>query len=173
MRLGPLLSLPLAATLALAPAFAGTRADAVRAVRSQLAEAENARETGRIDAAQAGYEKAAAAAALLGEPNLLLARALDGAADLARTGGRLEEAERGYLRAAALWNELLGPRQPRLATTLHNLGAVYLQLGRPDDAGRSFREALAIWESSFGVDSPEAANTRAALDALRSALEDD
>ena len=65
-----------------------------------------------------------------------------------------------YLRSIELWEGLLGPRQPRLATSLHNLGAVYLALDRPDLARLHWRRALDIWEATLGPDSPEALNTR-------------
>jgi hypothetical protein len=65
-----------------------------------------------------------------------------------------------------MWVKLLGENQPRLATTLHNLGTVYIESGRPADAEPHLSRALAIWESTLGPDSPEAANTRRALAGL-------
>ena len=95
------------------------------------------------------------------EPNLALARAVDGLADVRRLEGRLEDAARLYGESSGMWTDLLGEDQPRRATTLHNLGAVLVELGRPAEAVPHLKRALSIWELSFGSDSREARNTRA------------
>jgi tetratricopeptide (TPR) repeat protein len=141
--------------------------EVVREVRRLLDAAAEARRAGDPGTARGLYESAAHGAEALGVPNLLLARAVDGLADLDREAGARDRAESGYLRSAAMWETLLGSEQPRLATTLHNLGALRLEIGRLDEAESALERALGIWRRSLGEDSPEAANTRAALDALR------
>jgi tetratricopeptide (TPR) repeat protein len=156
--------IPAALLLAASVTTSGQRADATREVRSRLGSAEQAFQAGSYQLARGLFEEAATGARELSNTNILLARAIDRLADLDRLEGSLERAEAGYLRSAAIWPVLLGEDQPRLATTLHNLGAVYLEQGRLDDAERVLGEALAIWDRTLGVDSAEAANTRTALD---------
>jgi len=156
--------IPLAMLLAVSIAAPGQRADVTKEIRSRLSTAEQAFQSGRNQEARGLFEEAATGARSLGETNLLLARAIDRLADLDRIEGHAEQAEAGYLRSAAMWPTLLGAGQPRLATTLHNLGVVYLEQDRLDDAERVLGEALGIWDATLGVDSAEAANTRTALD---------
>ena len=70
----------------------------------------------------------------------------DGLADVRRLENRPEEAESLYVRSAGMWEALLGPDQPRLATTLHNLGTVCAGLGKPEKARAYLARALSIWE---------------------------
>ncbi len=67
-----------------------------------------------------------------------------------------------YRRAASLWVELLGARQPRLAVTLHNLGATLLDDGQIAEARTMLERALAIWSASPSS-TAEAENTRRLL----------
>jgi hypothetical protein len=60
-----------------------------------------------------------------------------------------------------MWGKLLGPRQPRLAITLHNLAVVELALDRPEEARGHVLAALEIWELSLGSDSAQAQQSRA------------
>ena len=83
---------------------------------------------------------------------MLLARALDGLADVRRAQQDWSEAEGLYLRSAAMWESLLGPDQPRLATTLHNLGVVYLRQDKASEAEVALQRALALWERHPEVD---------------------
>ena len=99
--------------------------------------------------------------------NVLLARALDGLADVRRSQERWPEAEALYLRSAEMWERLLGPDQPRLATTLHNLGVVYLRQGKTQDAETALQRALSLWETALGEGSIEAENTRRIYDQAR------
>jgi tetratricopeptide (TPR) repeat protein len=98
-----------------------------------------------------------------GDEGLPVARAVDGLADIFREQGRLEEAAGLYERSSAMWERLLGPLQPRLAVTEHNLGAVYLAMGDSRRAESRFLRALAIWEEVYGERSPQAENSRRAL----------
>jgi len=84
-----------------------------------------------------------------------------------RLEGRPARAVDLYLRSIEIWESVLGPGQPRLATSLHNLGVTYLALDRPDEAAPLWRRALAIWETTLGPDSPQARNTRSLYRRLR------
>lgn len=144
-------------------AEAEERGSDVKAVRSLLDDAESALADRRLDEAAALFRRAADIAQERGNRNLPLARAVDGLADVNRLQRRFAEAEKLYLRSMEMWIVLLGEEQPRLATTLHNLGAVYIELGRPAEAEPHLSRALTIWEATLGPDSPEATNTRRAL----------
>ena len=80
-----------------------------------------------------------------------------------------------YLRAHDLtseaarrsWERLLGPEQPRLATSLQNLAIVYLHLERPDEATPLAARAATIFERSLGVDSPDAVRARKVVQTAR------
>jgi tetratricopeptide (TPR) repeat protein len=136
----------------------------VERLRATLQAAQRGVEDGRYEEAGTLFRQAVHEATDLGPPdNLLLARAMDGLADVRRLSGRLDEAAELYLRSSRMWESLLGERQPRLATTLHNLAMVYVALGQPDRATPQLRRALAIWEATLGASSPQAANTRRAL----------
>ena len=93
---------------------------------------------------------------------LLRARALDGTGDVGRLRGDPSTAIDAYRRAASLWAEIRGTRQPRLAVTLHNLGATLLDDGQVDEARTTLERALAIWSASPSS-SAEAENTRRLL----------
>ena len=146
-----------------ASAVDSERATRVREIRDELLRADAAAAEQRIEDASALYSRARAGAIELSESNLLLARALDGLGDVERCGGRFDEATEYYDRSAAMFASLLGERQPRLATTLHNLGLTQLALGRVADGRRSLEHALEIYESTLGPESPQANNTRRAL----------
>ena len=161
---GVSLRVALATTVLLAvtgtSAPAETRGRTVEGLRSGLALAERELQAGRLSHAATLYDEARVQALRLGSPNLPLARALDGLADVHRLENRPERAAELYLRSIEIWETIFGPRQPRLATSLHNLGVVCLALDRPDLARTHWLRALEIWEASLGHDSPEALNTR-------------
>jgi tetratricopeptide (TPR) repeat protein len=148
------------------PAAVAARAEELRRLRESLTQAEAALRQGRPERAEQLYLEALAAAERDGRPTLLLAQALDGLADVRREGEAWASAEPLYRRSAELLESLLGGRQPRLATTLHNLGVVVLAQGRPAEAAPLFERALSIWDSAFGPDSEPARNTRRALAGL-------
>jgi tetratricopeptide (TPR) repeat protein len=165
----PVVIAVLLAGLSLSPVHASTIADAekrgpdVKRVRSLLDEAEAALAGRRLEDAAGLFQRALDIATTRRHPNLPLARAIDGLADVHRLQRRFVEAEKLYLRSVEMWAELLGEKQPRLAVTLHNLGVVCIELGRPADAEPHLGRALAIWEATLGPESPEALNTRRAL----------
>jgi len=128
--------------------------------------AEEAARQERFDDAELLYRGVIEQAARAEDEGLPVARAVDGLADICRDRGRLPEAASLYERSAAMWARLLGPNQPRLAVTQHNLGAVYLSMGERRQAEERFLRALAIWEEVYGKDSPQAENSRRALRAI-------
>lgn len=163
----------LACLLALQNVSAGfPRASQPRAVRTdawrtKIAAAEKAAEQDREEEAETLYREVLDQSAELDDSGLLVARAVDGLADLCRRQERLAEARDLYLRSAGMWERLLGPRQPRLAVTLHNLGLVETARGDHAAAEAHLLRALAIWEESFGADSAQAENTRRAQRRVR------
>lgn len=144
-----------------------TRGQIVQSMRADLAAAAEALDELRHDEAATLYGRVLDRARALGGPKLLLARAADGLADVHRQQGRPAVAEPLYRLALANWEVLLGPEQPRLATTLHNLATVCLAQGNRDEAASMFCRALAIWEATLGPGSAEAQQSRQACLALR------
>jgi tetratricopeptide (TPR) repeat protein len=163
--------LGIVATIVVATASIGAAADAqeIRARLERLREAERALADGRLDDAASVYLECLRSIGDGDRAALLRARATDGLADARRLQGRFEEAEPLYVVAIGLWERLLGPTQPRLATSLHNLGAVRLAAGRSREAVGSFEQALAIWNATLGADSEAAVTTRRAIEAARAA----
>jgi tetratricopeptide (TPR) repeat protein len=131
-------------------------------LRTQLSRAEAAAKAGKSAEATALFQETIETATRLNQTTLLLARALDGLAELEFAAGRLPEAESLYLRSIPLWRKLLGADQPRLAISLHNLGVLHLDQQRYEPARVELTEALAIWVKVYGSDSAQAQNTRRA-----------
>ncbi len=145
------------------PPWSQERAALLDDWRSRIDRAEELAEKDESEQAEAIYRDLLDEAVFKENEGLLVARAADGLADLYRAGGRHAEAAELYRRSAEMWERLLGPRQPRLAVTLHNLGTVCAELGEAEEAKRYLLRAIAIWEESYGVDSPQAENSRRAL----------
>ena len=72
----------------------------------------------------------------------------NGLGELYRRQRRLEDAERMFTRSLALKEEALGPDHPDVATTLANLGLVYLAEGRDEEAVPVLERALTIQQSA-------------------------
>jgi tetratricopeptide (TPR) repeat protein len=151
------------APLAQYPSWSRERGERYDAWREQIRLAEEAHRQERSDDAEGAFRSVIEQAGAAGDRSLLVARAIDGLADLCREQERMKEAAALYERSAAMWEELLGPLQPRLAITCHNLGTVYLSMGESGRAESSLRKALAIWEQMYGTGSPQAENSRRAL----------
>ena len=122
-----------------------------------------------LDAAEAAYRRAEAAAAGLTDPDPLLEAALlHNLGGLAHSRGDaatgIPLAERG----AALREKTLGPRHPDVAGDLNALGALYHLDGRFADAERCYRQALTAFEDAYGPDHFEVGMTCANLAVLRS-----
>jgi tetratricopeptide (TPR) repeat protein len=120
-----------------------------------------------FDAAEAAYQRAAAAAGGLTDPDPLLeAGLLHNLAGLAHSRGDaaagIPLAERG----ATLRAQALGPDHPDVARDLNALGALYHLAGRLDDAAQAYRRALAVFEDRYGPDHFEVAMTCANLAVL-------
>jgi tetratricopeptide (TPR) repeat protein len=141
--------------------------------RSMLDAADEALHGDRAQEAERIYTKIIDAAATMKKVNLLVARAVDGMAGLCAEQGRLTEARDYYRRAAEMWDKLLGSRQPRLATTLHNLAVVELALDQPEAARGHVLAALEIWELSFGTNSAQAQQSRALRERVASRMSHD
>jgi len=140
-------------------AFAGERGDAILEMGRRLSAADAALAQGRPVEAEPIYEEVLRLAEQR-KATLLVARATDGLADACREQGRFDRATELYGRSIPMWEGLFGPDQPRVATSLHNLGSSRLKQGRPDLAEPAFGRALAIWTAVLGEDSPEARSAR-------------
>ncbi len=75
------------------------------------------------------------------------------AGDKAYQQGNYPEAEK-QLVAALKEAEGFGPQDPRLATTLNNLAALYQAQGKYAEAEPPFKRALAIFEQALGPEHP-------------------
>lgn len=120
-----------------------------------------------LDAAEAAYRRAMAAARLLPEPDpLMMAGLLHSLAGLAHSRGDFASgiplAEKGL----ALRTERLGADHPDVARDLNALGALYHLGDRFGDAGRAYRHALTVFEDCYGPDHFEVAMTCANLSVL-------
>lgn len=146
-------------------------AEQTRRLRAELARAEQALGQGRGHEAEVCYRRVLEEAGAQERSTLLLARAIDGLADLLRGQERVDDAIPLYRRSIDLWGRLLGAGQPRQATSMHNLGTIYLERSQLDEAETMLRQALRIWETALGHDSFEAENTRRALRNLARARE--
>ncbi len=176
----PLLRLVATACSAgLALALSGGPADAAdgptarerwKAYEASMRAGDAARRTGDAARAESSYREAIEHSRAFGERNLRFGRAVEALADLYREAGRLDEAETRYVEAIAVWERLLGPGQPHVATSLHNLAVVHLERNEPARARPLLERAIAIWEATRGPDSLELA---ASLEALAVLLQRD
>ncbi|NIM63504.1 MAG: tetratricopeptide repeat protein [Acidobacteria bacterium] len=132
--------------------------------RGRLETAAQAREGGDDARAVELYASILEEAEERRERGLLVARAVDGLADLYREQHRFDLATPLYERAAGMWTRLLGTAQPRRAVTLHNLGVCYVELARWPDAERVLNDALQVWREG-GHPAERIAETRKVLDA--------
>lgn len=145
-----------------------TAREAWRDFEESISAADRLRSEGRPEQSERCYLEAIERSRPFGERNLRRARAVDGLADLYAGLGRITEAEPLYREALAMWEQLLGPEQPRVATTLHNLAALYLAHGEAERAEPLVRRSLGIWEATLG---PRSLEVAVSLDALAAVLE--
>jgi tetratricopeptide (TPR) repeat protein len=115
---------------------------------------------GEDSLAEKHYLEAVEIARRNGEGTLRHARSLDELAWFYLSRERYEESVPLYRRTVPLWEELLGPDQPRLALSCHNLATAYLHLHRETEAEPFVFRALEIWEKHYG---PEHLQVAAAL----------
>ena len=100
-----------------APVFSGeSRSERTARLRAELRAAEQAVVDDRQAEAEVAYRRIVEEMDATGSRTLLLARAIDGLADVLRGRERTAEAEPLYRRSIELWETLLGADQPRLAT---------------------------------------------------------
>jgi tetratricopeptide (TPR) repeat protein len=100
---------------------------------------------GTEEEAIASYEKAIAAAGVLGNiPHFDLGTMLNNLALIYRKTGRPKAAEPYYMQALAHYEKQLGPHHPDVAAVLNNLGVFYANEERFDEAERVHQRALAI-----------------------------
>lgn len=154
------------------PSSSKPRAERHAAWRALLDAAERAMIARDWDAAESAFASVIDDARAADDGGLLLARALDGLASLRHATGRLQEAGELYRESAKLLERALGPGQPRLALTLHNLGVVYVEQERFDDAREPLERALLVFEKTIGADSPQAESTRHVLGVAESRRRD-
>jgi len=147
------------------PPGSAERAERYTLWRAEVGKGEQALTEGRWSEAETAFVTVIEQSRSANDTSLLLARALDRLGDLRRRDQRWSEAEELYLEAAGLWEKYLGPDQPRLAITLHNLGVVRIGQGRREDARATLGRALAIVEKTLGTECAQATETRKALEA--------
>ncbi|CAN0584015.1 unnamed protein product, partial [Ectocarpus sp. 12 AP-2014] len=75
--------------------------------------------------------------------------------------GKYAEAEPWYERATEIWEKVLGPEHPLVATTLNNRAGLLMSQGKFAEAQPLFERALAIKEVALGVDHPSTITSRA------------
>jgi len=138
--------------------------------RNTLQAADSARSERRHTEAAASYRSVIESAEAAHPRHLLVARAIDGLADVHRTQRRWNDAAAGYARSSEMWADLLGADQPRRAVSLHHLGMVQMELEQLEPAKQSFAEARRIFAQAFGADSREALNTKRALERVQDYL---
>ncbi|MEM8557788.1 MAG: tetratricopeptide repeat protein, partial [Bacteroidota bacterium] len=73
--------------------------------------------------------------------------------------GRTAEAVVLAEEEVALRGDVQGGEHPGMATSLHNLAAIYADLQRYDEAEARYEQALSLYETHLGPDHPEVAGT--------------
>src|SRR5579862_7822246 len=109
--------------------------------------------TGRLADAESLLKQAIQIGEASGDP-LDIAGTLNNLTELYRIQGRFVEAEKANRRSVAIWEEKLGPEDPKTAIGWNNLGALLTTLGRYADAEPLLRRALAIDEKVLGPEHP-------------------
>jgi len=128
--------------------------------RTLVARAILARRAGKLEDAEAFYDRALAiqrAALPADDPEI--AKTLGDRAVLLRSMDRLAEAEGAYLAALDVERAAFGDRSARVARTLSNLGILLRNMGRYAEAEDTLREALTAREASLGPNHPGIAST--------------
>jgi len=74
-----------------------------------------------------------------------------------------EQARDHQEKAIAIAEAALGPRHPKVSTSVNNLGLIFRSLGEPDVARGHFLRALEIRETTYGPDHPAVAAVLANL----------
>jgi tetratricopeptide (TPR) repeat protein len=87
------------------------------------------------------------------------AQVLNKAGYYSKQRARLSHAEPLDQRALAIWEKILGPLHPNVATGLNNLAALYHAQGKYADAEPLHRRALAIRQKVLGLEHPAMATS--------------
>jgi tetratricopeptide (TPR) repeat protein len=98
------------------------------------------------------------------------AEVLSAAAMIHHRKGRLDQAMALYHRALEIREKELGPDDLKLATTLNNLGVLYLDCGKYAEAEDLCSRSLAIVEKEWGPDHPKTARRLSNLAGIYAAL---
>ncbi len=125
-----------------------SRGEQLRQWRVQLEAARQAWQENDDSRAIEIYAAILAEAEARHEDGMLVARAVDGLADVYREQHRFDLAAPLYERSVESWTRLLGEAQPRRGVSLHNLGICYVELGDWAAAERVLDGALAVWRSA-------------------------
>lgn len=115
---------------------------------------------GRVEDAEGLLIRARREAERPGTAPMLLARSIEGLGDFYHRSGRTDDAEPLLAQSIELWEEILGPDQPRVGIPAHNLAVLYLERCRVEQALPLIRRALALWGSTLG---PQHADRVAAM----------
>jgi tetratricopeptide (TPR) repeat protein len=113
--------------------------------------------------AAAGYEKAAAASAVLARSDTRRAFAWNAVATMYDALGRFADAERAYRRGLREAENARGQASPVYALLLENLATLYVEIGQPAMGEKMARQALAVHESADPRDEFRLAMARNAL----------
>jgi tetratricopeptide (TPR) repeat protein len=115
----------------------------------------DAEDEGRVPEAERELREALREAERPGAARMLVARSLEELADFYHRQGRPTEAEPLYLRSIAAWEEVLGPRQPRVGIPVHNLAVLYLAECRVEEALPLIARVADLWEAALGPSHPD------------------
>jgi len=136
---------------------------------ASLADAE-----GRPEDAESSLLEALREAEHPGSARMHLAFSVEALAEHYHRAGRRDEAEAFYLRSVELWEELLGPEQPRIGIPIHNLAVLNLKDCRVDEALPLIARVVELWERTLGTDHPDRVTAiRSEANGLRSCGRDE
>jgi len=109
-----------------------------------------------------------------GGARMRLAFNVEALAELYHRAGRRDDAEAFYLRSVELWEELLGPAQPRIGIPIHNLAVLNLEDCQVDEALPLIARVMKLWERTLRADHPDrVAAIRSEANGLRRCGRDD
>jgi tetratricopeptide (TPR) repeat protein len=126
------------------------QAKEVELVRIYQARGETEMYAGRYGDAVGWYEKALA----FNRDDLGL---LNATAVALLDAGQYAKAEPLLQRALTIWEKVLGPEHPDVATSLNNLALLYRVQGQYAKAEPLYQRALTIWEKALGPEHPDVA----------------
>jgi len=141
----------LAAGVVLAAAHAPVPAADEAAWQALLDASIAAEREGRLQDAEGLLIDARREAERPGAAPMLLALSIENLADFYHRSGRPADAEPLLVRSIQLWDEILGPEQPRVGIPVHNLAVLYLEGCRVDEALPLVRRVVSLWGSTLGA----------------------